>query len=429
MIEAIKRKDNTSLWLIYYIILGVIQAMWTNPSAFPPLPLRLAMNVAVFFPMLLRRECAIFGIPFFMILRGQLGTDYQYMPDIHSYNIYIPVILLLLIIHYNGFTLKYLKVYAPLIFFLVYMWVIDILGISECGLYVTNLFIAFIYSLLISSKQDTKILLQALVSVCAILAAYYIIMFDQFLETWDAAEGIERSGWNDPNYFSTLLGIGLLLATLVLLRYVKCDFVLFTPLTLIAIIILIYIAIILTASRAGFISSSVILLFALIKSRPKLSTIFFSVSLLTICLIVMYRLGIFDTLLYRMLEQDNLDTGGGRTTIWLRVVQNFGDQSIINQFFGSGYWHRSLLSGGAEMHNELIAIWADYGYVGAVIFIFMILSMLFNNYRMDRVRSVAVMYYILMIVSLSPFQYINVGFLLVWILSLKLTSDEVSLEE
>ena len=68
MFDLIKRKDFTSLWLIYYIVLGVIQAMWTNPSAFPPMPLRLAMNVAVFLPMLLRRECAIFGIPFFMIL-------------------------------------------------------------------------------------------------------------------------------------------------------------------------------------------------------------------------------------------------------------------------------------------------------------------------------------------------------------------------
>ena len=426
MFDLIKRKDYTSLWLIYYIVLGVIQAMWTNPSAFPPMPLRLAMNVAVFLPMLLRRECAIFGIPFFMILRGQLGTDYQYLPDIHSYNIYIPLILFLLIIHYKGFSFKYLKTYAPLILLLIYMWVVDMLGISECGLYVMNIFIAVIFSLLICSKQDTKILLQALISVCAILAAYYIIMFDQFLETWDAAEGIERSGWNDPNYFSTLLGIGLLLATFVLLRYVKCDFVLFTPISLIAIIILIYVAIILTASRAGFISSSIILIFAIIKSRPKLKTILFSISLLSVCVLVMYRQGIFDTLLYRMLEQDNLDTGGGRTTIWIRVIENFGDQSIINQLFGSGYWHRAMLSGGAEMHNEFIAVWADYGYIGSAIFIFMILSMLFNNYRMDRIRTVAVLYYILMILSLSPFQYINVGFFIIWIFSLKLTFDDVS---
>lgn len=418
----IQSKTNFNVWMIYYLLLGIIQAMWTNMSAFPPLPLRLLMNAAVFFPMFFKKECVVFGIPFFMILRGQLGTDYQYLPDIHSYNIYIPLLLFLLLIHFKELSTTYIKVYAPLICLLIYMFIVDILGISDCGLYVINIFIALLFSLFVTTQRDSSILSTALILSCAILSVYYIVMYNHFLNIWDVAEGIERSGWNDPNYFSTLLGIGLLFGALYLLGFLKYDFILLRPIVLITIIIVTYMAIVLTASRAGFIASSIILFISMMCSRRRLS-IFIVISLLfCICVVVMYRLGIFDTLMYRMLEQDNLDTGGGRTTIWLKVINNFENQPLLNQIFGAGYWHRAELSNGADMHNEFMAIWTDYGYVGVIIFVLTILSMLFNKYHLHRERTISVLYYLLMIMTLSPFQYVNVGFLLVWIFSQKLTS-------
>ena len=413
---------NNDLWILYYIFLGIIQAMWTNLSAFPPLPLRLLMNVAVFVPMFTRKDCAVFGIPFFMILRGQLGTAYQYLPDIYSYYTYISLLLFLLIIHYKKYFLANLKSYLPLLSIIIYMWIIDILGISECGKYVVHLFIAFLYLLLINSKEDSRNLFVALVSVCTLLAVYYLIMYNQFLDTWDVKEGIERSGWNDPNYFSTFLGIGLLLATFQLLGYVHNDFVLFRPIILIAAIGIIFLAIVLTASRAGFIAASLILLFAIIKSRPKLSTVLLAFLIIVVSIFVMYKNGVFDTLLYRLVEQGNMDTGGERTTIWANVIQNYDDQNFLTQLFGGGYWHRVQLSDGHEVHNEFIAFWADYGYIGFILFAVMILSMLSKNNQTYKIRNLSVLYYILMIISLSPFQFINVGFFIAWIISLKLPS-------
>lgn len=422
--NQIKSNFKSDFVILYYVFLGIVQAMWTNPSVFPPLPLRLIMNFAVFVPMIFRKDCVVFGIPFFMILRGQLGTDYQYLPDVYSYYIYIPLLILLLLLHYKSLTSKYVKIYAPLIILIGYMWVIDILGVSECGSYVKNLFVAFLFSLFISSKEDSRFLSIALVCVCAILSVYYILMYNQFLETWDASEGIERSGWNDPNYFSTLLGAGLLITILFLLGYIKSDFLFIRPIYLTALSIIMYLAIILTASRAGFISSSLILLFAVIKSRPSFSKIIIITLVSLICITIMYKNGIFDTLLYRLFEQGNIDTGGDRTTLWAKVIEKIGQQPVLSQFFGGGYWHRAELSGGSEMHNELLAISADYGFIGLILFLILIVTMILHKDETYKVRLLAVIYYMLIIISLSPFQYVNIGFYIIWILSLRLPSRD-----
>ena len=418
------KNNSNNLWILYYIVLGVIQAMWTNLSAFPPLPFRLIMIGAVFVPMFLKREMVIFGIPFFVILRGQLATDYQYIPDIHSYSIYIPLLLMLLVVHKRQVTNQYLKLFAPLICLTIYIFVCDLLNNYELGVYVINLFIVILFSLFISSKEDLNILSAALVSVCTLLAVYYILMYDQFLDTFNETENIERSGWNDPNYFSTLLGVGFLISTLYLLGYVKSSIMIFKRYFLIAMMIVIFIAVVLTASRAGFISVSLILLYSLVKSRPKFSTIIISVVLIYIVIYILYRLGFFDTLLFRLFEQGNMDTGGNRTLIWGKAMENFGSQSLFSQFFGGGYWHRAELSGGHELHNEMLAIMTDYGYAGLLLFSLLILSMITGNDYSCKIRRLSTIYYLLIIISLSPFQNVNIGFFIVWIILYRLDYNE-----
>ena len=87
---------TTNGWIIYFIILGIIQSLWTNLSAFPPLPLRLIMIAAVFTPAFIKYDLVIFIIPFSLILRGNLSSEYQYLPDIYSYYIYICLEIILI---------------------------------------------------------------------------------------------------------------------------------------------------------------------------------------------------------------------------------------------------------------------------------------------------------------------------------------------
>lgn len=413
-------RDKFNYWLLYYIFLGIVQAMWTNLNAFPPMPLRLGMTIAVFMPMIFRKDLVVFGFPFFLILRSQLSTAYQYLPDSNSYLFYIAVLLFLILIHWRSIESLDLKYYIPVIILIIYIGVIDLIGNAEFGTYAINLFIVILYSLFLEKKHDLDILSSSLIFVCAISAIYYIIMYDQFLVSWNSAEGIERSGWKDPNYFSTFMNVGFMLSLLYAYGFLKSTIVLLNKRILIAVCLLITMAVVLTASRAGFFS--LVLILIIISFSAKLNYKVLIAGLVTVIVagLFMYFTGMFDTLIFRIFEQGNLETGGDRTTIWAKGIKNFEIQPYIMQLFGAGYWHRTELTGGNETHNEFIAILLDYGIIGLMLFLYMIINMFsFRRCTISRIRNISTVLYLLCVVSLSPFQYVNIGFLILWILNLK----------
>lgn len=422
---SLYRKDKTNLWILYFIILGVIQALWINTSSFPPLPLRVMMLVAVFAPLVIKRELVLFAFPFFMILRSQLSTDYQYLPDIYSYHFYIALIFIFLVVHRIKLTNVYLKNFGPLIIICLYYFLLDACNLPKIGPYAIHIFIALLLALFLKNRNDINILSASLIAASALLSIYYILMYDQFLESWNKAEGIDRSGWVDPNYFAILLSYGFMIAIGYILDYIKCSWILFNKKLLIIFCCCIYAAIILTASRAGFISASIIALYALIKSRPKFSTLLLFIIISCTFLAVLYHNGVFDTLFYRLFEQGNFDTGGDRTTIWMQVIDNYGRQKPLAQLLGGGYWHRTVLSNGVDTHNEFFAILSDYGLMGLCLFMWLIFSLFkFIGGGNKRLINVGSALFLLSLVSLSPFQYINICFLLIWIIGLHVIQND-----
>lgn len=406
-------------WLIYYIFLGVIQALWVNQSQFPPLPLRFMMIAAVFAPIIFRYELTIFAFPFFVILRGNLSTSYQYLPDIATREFYIVLLVLFLLFHIKKPNKISLTSLAPLLIFMLYMAAVDMLFNFKFGNYVANIFFALIFSLFLRKSKDFHILSAAIIYVSAILAVYYMFMYQRFLVTWDASNSIERSGWSDPNYFSTLINAGFMVAILYITGVIKSQSVLFRRWLLLCVSILIFIAVTLTASRAGFICFVYTLIVAILNSKIKFKGYVLGVVLIAVTVIVMYTQGVFDVLLYRFFEQDNIDTGGGRTIIWGRMLSNFTTQPHINQLFGGGYWYRATLSGGAEMHNEFLAVLADYGIVGEMLFLMVIMSMVNISRKNFIILNLPVTFYLISIMSLSPFQNVYIPFVLIWIYAFK----------
>lgn len=414
------KNDKFNNWLAYYIFLGIVQAMWTNLYSFPPFVYRLAMIAAVFIPMLSNRDLVTFGFPFFLILRSQLSTPYQYLPDSNSFIFYVPVLIILVIIHWKSIQPINIKRYFPIIMLMLYMGIIDLICTGESGNYTQNLFVILIFSFLLKNRHDLDILSSALISVCAISAIYYLIMYNQFLVTWNSTEGIERSGWKDPNYFSTFMNIGVTLSLFYILRYLKSSIFILNKKFLLILCILISVAIVLTASRAGFFILLSILLISVFTSKIKFKIKTIGIILISLVALGMYSMGIFDTLLFRIFEQGNIGTGGERTNIWTTTINNFGLQNYVTQLFGGGYWHRVTLTGGVETHNEFLAILTDYGIIGLVIFLCMIVNMFSLKKSINfKIGNIASVLYLLSIVSLSPFQYINIGFLILWIINVK----------
>ena len=167
-----------NLWLIYYIFLGIIQAMWTNLTTFPPLPLRLFMTIAVFFPLFLRYDLILFVFPFFITLRGNLSTAYQYLPDVYTYSFYVIVVLILMVYHHKNIKFSNLKYIIPVIVLILLWGIVDLLNIYTLGKYVIHAFYIILLIPFVRTDKDFHLLSAAIIAVSAILALYYIIMYD-----------------------------------------------------------------------------------------------------------------------------------------------------------------------------------------------------------------------------------------------------------
>lgn len=413
------QNKSISFWIIYYIFLGVIQALWTNTSIFPPTIFRIGMIFAVFAPIYLKHSLILLAIPFSIILRGNLSTEFQYLPDIYSYSFYIIIELSAIIFHHKKLNKNNLKTMTPIILLMLYMGFLDLIYNGELGPYTIHIFIAILLLPFIRNIQDFHILSASFVTVCCILSIYYIVMFDDFLVSWNKKEGLERSGWNDPNYFSTLLEYGFLASIIYLIGITKSSLWLFNKIILIGISIAIFIAVVMTASRAGFLCYLALLVTAFFNTKIKWYWYILGIGIVTATFFVMYNNGIFDLLLFRLFDEGNAESGGDRFDIWNIGLTNFNIQDFHALLFGKGYWHRIELSNGHDIHNEFLGILLDYGIVGTLLFSLFLISIISLTRSSFISRNITFIFYALCIISLSPFQYPYIGFLLIWIVMLK----------
>lgn len=417
---AVKMETKkTYYWIIYYLVLGIIQAMWTNLSVFPPTIFRIGMIVASFAPIYTKPSLILLAIPYSIILRGNLSTDFQYLPDIYSYSFYIFIELSAIIVHYKRLNFANFRRFLPLIILMFFIGFVDFINNGQIGPYATHLFIALLIVPFIRTDEDFHLMSSGLIVVCALLAVYYIIMFDSFLVTWNRKEGLERSGWGDPNYFSTLLDYGFLIAAIYMVGKTSENFLLSNKKFLICISVAIFSAVVMTASRAGFLCFALPLLFIFLSKRIKWYWFFLGIAFVIGVSYFLYSKGTFDVLLYRFFEQGNIESGGERTDIWDRGLSNFFNQDFINILFGGGYWHRATLTHGADLHNEFLSVLLDYGLFGLILFLSVIFSNLTFKFKDFFYKNLPVIFFVLTLLSLSPFQSIYVCFLIIWIYSYK----------
>lgn len=426
--ELMQEKIGTfEKWVLYYLALGVIQALWTDSSTFPPTPFRIAMIVLVFGPTLYHCELILFAIPFSMTLRGYLSTGYSYLPDIYSYWLYIGIEVVALIIHRKRLNFSLCGKVRPLIVMMICFAIVDLIANGEIGKYAIHIFIGLLLIPHINEESDFHYISASLICVSLLLSVYYIIMYDRFLEAWGHT-GLERSGWADPNYFSIVLDAGFFVAMMYLLNFCKSVSILFNKIVLVGACILIALAVILTASRAGFLCIAFILLIAIFTAGLTLPKFILALVVIAGASIYLYSNGFMNLLYYRLFEQGNLDTGGDRTTIWKIMIDNFYQQKLSLQMFGGGYWHRRELTTN-DTHNEFLAILGDYGYVGLILFIAFLMSLTSKRKGYFWKNNASVCFYLLSIISLSPFAYVYIMFLILWIYAYNFFYDFIDICE
>lgn len=408
-LRNILKSDTDNLWLLYYLLLGIIQASWTNMGAFPPALLRYGMIIAVFAPLFFKPYFTPFALMYSITVNRYLATKYTYLPT--EINLYLYILVPLLIIHRKSLHVKLSIPLKIFIFMAVYWWMIDLLNLGEFGTYVKFCIIPIISALFITEEKSLHLLSAGFIMACTILAVYYYLNFDKFLVTWNRTEQLERSGWCDPNYFSTTLAIGYMFAMMYLFGVIKSTLIIFRPIFLALSCTFIALAIVMLASRAGFLCILIITMIFLFRSKIKLKWFFLAISFIALVVGYMFVNGYFEVLLFRLFEQGNTNDAGGRTGIWFDVINNHFYQDFFKIVFGGGYWNRVNLTGGYETHNEAVAIFADYGIVGILMYVYFLIKLTSNRKHII----IPLFMYILIVFTLSPFQYPTISFFLVWI--------------
>ena len=247
---------------------------------------------------------------------------------------------------------------------------------------------------------EKTLLVYSLVSV--LLGILYFAYKDQFTSDY-LSSGFERTRWMDSNYYCMVLGMGVFTSAYMLLSgncktlYAKAFyyFSVAFPLTIMIMI----------ASRGGLLAvgSSFAFLFFTGKYHIKYKVL--GSILLCSFLLVLYKYGYFELLEYRIYMEDSLESGSGRTDIWKLKIQHYNDLTLMEQVFGIGYKRGLVLGSGNDVigfHSDYVAFLVEYGIVGLIMYIVMLISPIIKSTVRRRETIAFVIYMVLSSLTLEP---------------------------
>lgn len=386
---------------IYYILLLVIVAFRQSENV-PNLFLRIAFLSAFFTPFIfLKKDLLPASLICFMTI-GTYGYAYNFFP--YEMTIYPILCFIILLITSKG-NICFSKSISVFFFVTSYVFIIDFLDSGKLQNILLSLVTILICASFVQKKEKfvTHSMLYCFTIISFTISIIYLLNYEKFISSYNLADGIERSGWIDPNYLSTIVGMGIVTSVILFLQHRNAKTI--EKLFFIITIGLSIITQLLLASRGGILSVcgtiSIILFFAKVPRKYKI-LIIFCLILFTIWL---YQNDYFSLLEYRI-ENDE-GTGSGRTDIWKTKLNLFYEQNnILIWFFGNGF--QSAFELGAKnsvlgFHNDFIAILCGYGLLGVFLFLYILyLPIKISSNEKKPIVCALILYLILTCTTLEP---------------------------
>lgn len=424
-LEYNKKFDKDIYYILYWLALGIIISLWTEPETFPPMMYRLGMIGAIFAPVLFVPRFIPFVSVFFLLENQLLCTKYTYLPS--ELMPFVGIMVFCIVCARRNLFTKEKLIFVPLFAMVLHWLYADLCVNGTIGTYIEKCIPALLIALYVKEKQEIHYLSAALILVCTFLAIYYFLLFDKFLILFYTDAKLERSGWSDPNYFASTLGVGYVVCLMYLSDVLKSKIKVFFKPFLILCCICIAVAIVMTASRGGFISISLATLVTILVSNATKKWRMLSIAVIVMVLYVMLLNGMFEVLLFRFFEQGNMDTAGERTYIWNLFAERIQYVDKFGFLFGFGFGHRFIMTDGWDMHNEFLSIFADYGVMGEVLFLTVLIALVAYNRYNWKALIIPLVFFFLACMSVSPFQYPYISIFLVFIILVQEYSVKPSL--
>lgn len=390
---------------IYYIILFIIVAFRQSEAA-PNLFLRIAFLSAFFIPFIFFRKDFLPASLICFMTVGTYGYAYNFFP--YEMTIYPILCFIILLITSKG-NICFNKSISFFLFIVFYIFIIDFFDSGKLQNILLSLSTILICGSLIQRKEQfvTLSMFYCFTIISFTISTIYLLNYDRFITSYNLADGIERSGWVDPNYLSTIIGMGIVTSVILLLQHKKANT--FEKLFYIITIGISIITQLLLASRGGILSvcGTIIIIFFFTKIPRK-----YKISII-LCLILfiiwLYQNDYFTLLEYRI-ENDE-GTGSGRTDIWETKLKLFYEQdNILNWIFGKGF--QSAFELGAKdsvlgFHNDFIAILCGYGLIGILLFLYILYLPIKISSKEKRAIIIALIFYL--VLSCSTLEPISAG--------------------
>lgn len=376
----------------------------------PSMPLRYAFLVILIAPFFISRIlCSVF--PFIVVIFTTIslyGFSFSYLPTNSS----IYAIISTFVVAYFNFKKRLKKkaedkIDAPgLVTLFLYVTIVDFIT-SGFVASITYCLIVLLLFLFIG-KSNNRFIGIAFSIASLILSLSFILLREHFtteIYLGKVSSGIERSGWTDPNYFGTVIGLGVVSSFIKLFNTKQLTLI--PKVFYIATISTSIIVLILNASRGAILAVAISFMILLFFSKVRNSYKIYTLVVLLIFMYVLYDNGYFNILQYRMSLGDT--TGSGRTGIWERKLDYFWNKSdsIFNVLFGYGNrggFYLGYLQG-RGFHNDFIAFLVDYGIIGLILFINVLIKPLLrkiNSLRSNIVPLVVCVYIICCSLTLEP---------------------------
>ena len=368
-----------NLWwiVVYYLALMAILLSWGNASEAPPLFFRVLFFVAVVAPSFFSKVPLLLVASVFLTIT-LYGNTYSYMPTSLSLYVVVAIVYYLYIV----ISSKNIKSYLPqnnLLLLLLLSFIVNLLsGGGIKNITWSLLLIVLLKPLLDSNDKVTAHLFTvSFIVVSLVLSGLFLVVGDQYTQIYDVEEGLERSGWVDPNYFCSIIGMGAVVALCEIMSSKKPLVII---LFLLAVLLISVFTMVSIASRGALLALSVSVIILLFTSKIKPFPKIILLGLIALFIYWMYTSSTFDLLLYRIENDDN--GGSGRTKIWSAKLGEFMSHgSFTELLFGVGFDNAMELGSSVTkkgVHNDYLAFFIEYGLCGVVLFLYTLLSPFFK---------------------------------------------------
>lgn len=357
--------DSVKTLLVYYLVIILFMLLFTSPNAETSSIVRYGFLLAVFVPVISKKEMLPFVVVCFCAISRQSFSPI--LPS--SSTIYLGICMLFVLI--NNDSIK-IRINISIVLVTLYFILDSYLHYDVQG-FIKWLIIALLLCMFIKDKISIDLLAISTIYISLFLSLLFVVFGKYFQFNYlGLGDGeLERIGWINPNEFGATVACGLVVSVGYLLDVLKIESSkYFKTLCWITIGFALYV-LLMNASRSSMIAaSSAVLLFILFSNKSISTKLLMCIGLIGIAIFIL-KSNMFELFIRRIQDEDSMMSGSGRFVIWIDKINEFNNSNFGELLFGVGREKCNLIGlRQFSTHNDFVTAFVGYGAIGLVLLIY-----------------------------------------------------------